>query len=183
MTGHGDLRIRSIRCGGSERGVPAPWTARGEALEESCKTRAGRSAGRPRRGHRAAVTRQTTLPTSSATSSAPRASTATPTGRPQRVAVLVDEAGEDVLGHARRACRRRTARRSPCSRSAACGSTSRAGRRTRRSRYRSGRQLAAVERETERGGVRAERVVRHDRLRDEVGPPRLDTRSSTCAPK
>lgn len=33
-------------------------------------------------GHRAFVTRQTTLPTSSATSSAPDRSTATPTGRP-----------------------------------------------------------------------------------------------------
>lgn len=32
--------------------------------------------------HRAALTRQTTLPTSSATSKAPRLSMATPTGRP-----------------------------------------------------------------------------------------------------
>ena len=35
-------------------------------------------------------------------------------------------------------------------------------------------QLAVVEREPERRGVRAERVVGHDRLRDQVGPRRLD---------
>ena len=37
-----------------------------------------------------------------------------------------------------------------------------------------GRQSRAVrERETERRGMRAERVVGHDRFRDEIGPRRL----------
>ena len=52
----------------------------------------------------AADTRHTVLPTSSAISSAPLLSTASPTGRPKLLpARLVDEAGDDVLDLARRA--------------------------------------------------------------------------------
>ena len=80
----------------------------------------------------APVTRQTALPTSSATSSAPRLSIATPTGRPRASPVGVEEAGQHVDRLAGRLAVRRTARRPPCSRCAACGSRSRAGRRTRR---------------------------------------------------
>ena len=124
----------------------------------------------------AAVTRQTVLPTSSATSSAPRLSIATPTGRPCALPSRVEEAGQHVDRRRRRACRRRRARRSPCSRCAACGSTSRAGRRTRRSRSGAGSGVAVVEGQAERGGVRAERVVGRDRLGDQVGPRRLHAR-------
>ena len=80
----------------------------------------------------AGVTRQTALPTSSATSSAPRLSTATPTGRPRALPSASRKPVSTSCDRAARACRRRTARRSPCSRWAACGSRSRAGRRTRR---------------------------------------------------
>ena len=47
--------------------------------------------------YRAGVTRHTALPTSSATSSAPRPSTATPTGRPRACPRVVDETGQHVL--------------------------------------------------------------------------------------
>ena len=96
------------------------------------------------------------------------------------VAVLIEESGQDVDRLSRPACPARRERRSPCSRWAACGSTSRAGRRTRR--WRTAPQRAAVgERQAERGGVRAERVVRHDRPGDQVGPLRLDARVDMLA--
>ena len=84
---------------------------------------------------------------------------------------------------ARSACRRRTARRRPCSRSAACGSTSRAGRRTCRPLANGAAERCALRRgQAERRDVRAERVVGLDRLRRPGRAAAAATRSSTCWP-
>ena len=66
---------------------------RAPARDRPTRVSSSRSGGH---GPRAALTRQIVLPTSSATSSAPVASMITPTGRPVRLAVGVEEAGQHV---------------------------------------------------------------------------------------
>ena len=74
------------------------------------------------------VTRQITSPTSSATSRAPSGPSATPTGSPIGHPLVRREKPRQDVARGRPGGRSRTARRSPCSRSACCGSRSRAGR-------------------------------------------------------
>ncbi len=92
----------------------------------------------------AEVTRQTLLPTSSATSSAPWRSIATPTGRPARLAVVAEKPGQHVDRIARRPAVLERHEDHLVAAAAACGSRSRAGRRTRRWRSVSGRLLPSA---------------------------------------
>ena len=120
----------------------------------------------------AGTTRQTLLPTSSATSSAPPLSIATPTGRPSALSSSLRNPVRMSCGRAGRlAVRERhedhlvaAARLAvPRAMLADEGAVLHFG----------AEQVAGVEGQAERRGMRAERIVRHDRLCDEVGPRRL----------
>ena len=135
----------------------------------------------------AGVTRQMRLPTSSATSNPPRPSTATPTGRPSALPLLVEEAGQDLFGlvAAGPPAGERDEDHAVAGRRLAIPRAVLADERAAAIALR--QQVAAIEHEPERCRVRAERVVGHDRLLDQVGPRRLagarrrDGRSSCTA--